>query len=190
MFNSAAAVAAALLAAIRAYTEALLEGVAPDEAAWRRYLQTIYARETDLEALVNRLFELAKLGLASTRSRAGSGPGYLVGNVCLKNLLARPRPCWLDPSVPLLIARQTDYSFSSGHTMISAIGAVILAKTDQRFGYIAIPLAALIAFSRLYLYVHFPCDILGGAVLGVLIGLLVLWAGRFADGCKHPPLQH
>lgn len=50
------------LAAIRAYTEALLEGVARDESARRRYLQTIYARETELEALVNRLFELAKLG--------------------------------------------------------------------------------------------------------------------------------
>lgn len=50
------------LATIRAYTEALLENVAPDEATRQRYLQTIYARETDLEALVNRLFELAKLG--------------------------------------------------------------------------------------------------------------------------------
>ena len=50
------------LTTIRAYTEALLEGVAADDAARQRYLQTIYARETDLEALVNRLFELAKLG--------------------------------------------------------------------------------------------------------------------------------
>lgn len=50
------------LTTIRAYTEALLEGVAPDEPTRQRYLQTIYARETDLEALVNRLFELAKLG--------------------------------------------------------------------------------------------------------------------------------
>ena len=50
------------LTTIRAYTEALLEGVAPDEAVRQRYLQTIYVRETDLEALVNRLFELAKLG--------------------------------------------------------------------------------------------------------------------------------
>lgn len=104
--------------------------------------------------------------------------GYLVGNVCLKNLLARPRPCWLDPSVPLLIARPTDYSFPSGHTMISVIGATILTQTNRRFGYIAIPLAALIAFSRLYLYVHFPSDILGGAVLGVVIGLLVMRVGH------------
>lgn len=104
----------------------------------------------------------------------GIALGYLVGNVCLKNLLVRPRPCWLDPSVPLLIARPSDYSFPSGHTMISVIGATILTKTDRRFGYAAIPLAALIAFSRLYLYVHFPSGILGGAVLGVTIGLLVM----------------
>ncbi len=49
------------LTIIRAYTEALLEGIARDEAARQRYLQTIYAKETDLEALINRLFELAKL---------------------------------------------------------------------------------------------------------------------------------
>ena len=53
------------LTTIRAYTEALLEGVAPDETTQQRYLQTIYARETDLEALVNRLFELAKLGASA-----------------------------------------------------------------------------------------------------------------------------
>lgn len=57
------------LTTIRAYTEALLEGVAPDEAARQRYLQTIYTRETDLEALVNRLFELAKLGVREYPAR-------------------------------------------------------------------------------------------------------------------------
>ena len=49
------------LTSIRAYTEALLEGVARDETAKRRYLQTIYAKETDMEAMVNRLFEFAKM---------------------------------------------------------------------------------------------------------------------------------
>ena len=43
--------------------------------------------------------------------------GVLVGNVCLKNLIARPRSCWLDSSVRLLIADPTDYSFPSGHTL-------------------------------------------------------------------------
>jgi len=104
--------------------------------------------------------------------------GVLVGNVCLKNLIARPRSCWLDSSVRLLIADPTDYSFPSGHTLSPVIGATILTKTDRRFGYAAIPLAALIAFSRLYLYVHFPSDVLAAAVLGVMIGELAFYADR------------
>ena len=100
----------------------------------------------------------------------GLAAGLLVGNVLLKNLIARPRPCWLDSSVQLLIANPTDYSFPSGHTLSSVIGATVLTKTDHRFGYVAIPLAALIAFSRLYLYVHFPSDVLAAAVLGIVIG--------------------
>ena len=104
--------------------------------------------------------------------------GVLVGNVCLKNLIARPRSCWLDSSVRLLIADPTDYSFPSGHTLSSVIGATILTKTDRRFGYAAIPLAALIAFSRLYRYIHFPSDVLAAAVLGVMIGELAFYADR------------
>lgn len=100
----------------------------------------------------------------------GLAVGVLVGNVLLKNLIARPRPCWLDDSVQLLIAKPTDYSFPSGHTLSSVIGATVLTKTNRRFGYAAIPLAALIAFSRLYLYVHFPSDVLAAAVLGMVIG--------------------
>ena len=110
--------------------------------------------------------------------------GMLVGNVCLKNFIARPRPCWLDSSVRLLIADPTDYSFPSGHTLSSVIGATILTKTDRRFGYAAIPLAALIAFSRLYLYVHFPSDVLAAAVLGVMIGELAFYADRRWTECR------
>ena len=81
-------------------------------------------------------------------------------------------------SVQMLIADPTDYSFPSGHTRSSVLGATILTKTDRRFGYAAIPLAALIAFSRLYLYVHFPSDVLAAAVLGVMIGELAFYADR------------
>ncbi len=101
---------------------------------------------------------------------AGLAVGVLVGNVCLKNLVARPRPCWLDEGARLLIENPTDYSFPSGHTLSSVIGATILTKTDRRFGYAVIPLAAFIAFSRLYLYVHFPSDVLAAAALGIVIG--------------------
>lgn len=111
---------------------------------------------------------------------AGLALGVLTGNILLKNWIARPRPCWLDSSVQLLIADPTDYSFPSGHTLASAVGATVLTLTDRRFGWAAIPLAALIAFSRLYLYVHFPSDILGGIVLGILIGSAVFFGGTRA----------
>lgn len=81
------------------------------------------------------------------------------------------RDCWLDNSVRLLVSSPTDYSFPSGHTLSSAIGAAVLTKTDRRLGWAAIPIAAVIAFSRLYLFVHYPSDILAGAVLGAAIGL-------------------
>lgn len=57
---------------------------------------------------------------------AALAAGVLVGNVCLKNLIARPRPCWLDNSVRLLVSSPTDYSFPSGHTLSSAIGGAVL----------------------------------------------------------------
>ena len=118
---------------------------------------------------------------------AGLIVGVLVGNVCLKHLIARPRPCWLDSSVQLLIANPTDYSFPSGHTLSSVIGTTVLTKTDRRFGYAAIPLAALIAFSRLYLYVHFPSDVFAAAVLGVAIGELVFrYGSRLLDKYSFP----
>ncbi len=110
----------------------------------------------------------------------GLAVGMLAGNLALKNLFARPRPCWLDESVTLLIARPSDYSFPSGHTMAGAIGATILTAADRRFAWAAVLLAVLIAFSRMYLYVHFPSDILGGAVLGVGIGLLMLYGDQQA----------
>ena len=101
---------------------------------------------------------------------AALAAGVLIGNVCLKNLVARPRPCWLE-NVPLLIANPTDYSFPSGHTLSSVIGAAVLTKANRKFGFAAIPLAALIAFSRLYLYVHFPSDVLASVILGAAIGI-------------------
>ena len=108
---------------------------------------------------------------------AGLLVGLLVGNVCLKNIIARPRPCWIE-SVDLLIKNPTDFSFPSGHTLSSVIAAFVLTKADRRFGFAAIPIAALIAFSRLYLYVHFPSDVLASVVLGLAIGALTVFFGK------------
>lgn len=94
--------------------------------------------------------------------------GVIIGNLGMKNIFARPRPCWLE-TVQLLIASPTDYSFPSGHTLASVIGAYAVTAANRKLGIIAIPLAALVAFSRLYLYVHFPSDVLASVVLGMVI---------------------
>lgn len=98
--------------------------------------------------------------------------GVIIGNVLLKNLIARERPCWINETVNILISIPQDYSFPSGHTLSSFIAATIIMHTDKRMGIAAYMLASMIAFSRLYLYVHFPTDVLAGALLGIIIGIV------------------
>lgn len=98
---------------------------------------------------------------------------FLVGNVVLKNLIQRDRPCWLYPEVELLIKNPTDYSFPSGHSMIGFAGATALWFANRKFGVAAYLLAAIIAFSRLYLFVHWPSDVLTGSIIGIIIPCLI-----------------
>jgi len=65
-----------------------------------------------------------------------------------------------------------DFSFPSGHTIASFEAAVVLLKNSKKMGIPAMILAVLIAFSRLYLYVHYPTDVLFSIVFGILFGLL------------------
>ncbi len=97
--------------------------------------------------------------------------GLVIGNLILKNVIARERPCWINEAVSLLIKVPTDYSFPSGHTLSSTIAATCMILYDKKIGIPACILAVLIAFSRLYLYVHFPTDILGAAILGIAIAV-------------------
>lgn len=92
-------------------------------------------------------------------------------NGILKNAFARVRPCDVNPAVDLLIPRPEDYSFPSGHTAASfaAVSALFFAG-EKKLWKPALLLAVLIAFSRLYLYVHYPTDVLGGIAVGVICG--------------------
>ncbi|MBO7150415.1 MAG: phosphatase PAP2 family protein [Clostridia bacterium] len=101
----------------------------------------------------------------------------LFGNQIIKNIVCRPRPCHI-ANVSLLIDMPRGFSFPSGHTFSSFVAATVIAKCDRRFGYASIPMAALIAFSRLYLYVHFPTDILGGIAFGIGFALLSVYVGN------------
>ena len=97
----------------------------------------------------------------------------LLCNVVIKNLVARTRPFDVNTAVQLLVAKPRDYSFPSGHTAASfaSVTALYLAG-EKKMWRAALVLAVLIALSRLYLYVHYPTDIIGGVVFGSLSGYL------------------
>lgn len=97
-------------------------------------------------------------------------------NGILKNLFARVRPCDVNIDIQLLIARPSDFSFPSGHTAASfaSVTALCLAG-EKKLWKPGLVLAILIAFSRMYLYVHYPTDILGGLAAGIVSG----FAGYF-----------
>ncbi len=99
----------------------------------------------------------------------------LVGNLLLKPLVGRIRPYDLVEGFELLVQPLRDYSFPSGHTMAAAACAAVFWRYRRLFkGWSAVVLlgAVLMAFSRLYLYVHFPTDVLCGAVLGVAMAAI------------------
>lgn len=110
-------------------------------------------------------------------------------NVLLKPLVARPRPCDINPTVQLLIPRPEGFSFPSGHTGASFAAASALFFGENKLGVPALAVAALIGFSRLYLYVHYPTDVFAGALLGIMLGwlgnMLVISVGERVHGNLH-----
>lgn len=106
-------------------------------------------------------------------------------NCILKPIFARTRPYDINTSVELLIKRPKDYSFPSGHTAASFASAVSLLLAKQKtLTVVAFILAVLIAFSRIYLYVHYPTDILGGALAGTVVAVLGFLTIRFFENKK------
>lgn len=105
-----------------------------------------------------------KAGIAALAALA---IGALITNVALKNIIARIRPYEVVEGLKLLIEPQSDFSFPSGHTCAS-IGAALAMYPflERKWGIPLVILAVLISLSRLYVGVHYPTDVLGGAVVG------------------------
>lgn len=100
----------------------------------------------------------------------------LIGNLTLKPLVARVRPFNAYPLIDgILIKEPNDYSFPSGHTMCSFAPAVVLFYFNKKIGIIALIVSMLIAFSRLYLYVHYPSDVFAGMVIGIINGIAAIF---------------
>ena len=99
---------------------------------------------------------------------------YIFGNMLLKNVVARIRPYDVAENITLLVDKLSDYSFPSGHTMAAFEFFTVVCLLPVKKGYkvLAGILAFIIAFSRLYLYVHYPTDVLGGMFFGTLFGIM------------------
>ncbi|MDO4288025.1 MAG: phosphatase PAP2 family protein [Eubacterium sp.] len=119
------------------------------------------------------------LFLTKKHRRRGFVLGTTVGmagclnNLILKNISKRPRPCDVDKDAPALISRPFGDSFPSGHALSSFTAATLLMRYKKSYALGALPLATLISLSRMYLNVHYPSDIIGGAAIGVAIGTAV-----------------
>lgn len=115
--------------------------------------------------------------------------GLVVCNAFMKPLFARIRPYdyqleYFGKTIPLLIAAEHDFSFPSGHTIVSFEAASVLMIRNRKMGISALVLAILIAFSRLYLYVHYPTDVLCSVILGIGIGLLSCHIVSSCEKCQ------
>lgn len=96
----------------------------------------------------------------------------LFGHVLLKDIIARPRPCHIDETIKLLVTRPDSFSCPSTHTAWAFAAATSIFLYFKKAGIFALVIAAIMGFSRMYLFVHFPTDVLAGIVMGVVVAFI------------------
>ena len=110
---------------------------------------------------------------------AALGVNYLLGEIIIKKAVGRIRPSALLPVEEMKVAKPTDHSFPSGHAASSFCAfAVTLFCCSPIWWIPALIVALIIAFSRLYLRVHYPSDVLAGIVLGMGVGTATVVIAR------------
>ncbi len=99
----------------------------------------------------------------------------------LKHLVDRPRPCQVLANVHLLVSCGSGYSFPSSHAVNNFAGAIVLSYFLPRWTWAFFSFASIVAFSRIYVGVHFPSDVLAGAIIGMICGSLVILLYRAGE---------
>lgn len=108
----------------------------------------------------------------------------LVTNGILKPMVARTRPYDL-LGYAILVEHLSDFSFPSGHTAAAFVGARLFLAMDKKWGIVMTVFACLMGFTRLYLGVHFPSDVLIGGLLGWMITSFVLKGKSYFERKKN-----
>ena len=102
--------------------------------------------------------------------------GLIITNLILKNWVARVRPYEVIQGLECIVKKADDWSFPSGHATNSlACAWVLLRRAPKKWGVTALVLAILISLSRLYVGIHYPTDVIGGAAIGIGCACLSLW---------------
>lgn len=97
----------------------------------------------------------------------------IVGEGIIKHIVRRVRPCNHKNNVNPLIAKPISYSFPSGHTLSSFAVAEILSMYFSQYKFVFMGIAFLIGLSRLYLYVHYPTDVIAGMIIGIFCSKVI-----------------
>lgn len=109
---------------------------------------------------------------------AGTAVSETISSI-LKVIFARPRPAAIIEDIYLLCHKSYTYSFPSGHSALIFTAATIIALSYPRLKWPAFGIAAIVAFSRVYVGAHFPLDVIAGACLGMFIGYVITYlAGK------------
>ena len=162
---------------------AILDAIQTIHTPWLDPLVATYTSTSDFGQLWI-LLGLVLLCIRKTRKLGATvlvalALGALVTDVLIKPLLMRPRPCDVNPDVIMLVPRPHGSSFPSGHTTaaFAAFGALLFSRLPQFPEKAPAPLvvavgiaAVVMAFTRLYCYVHYPTDVLAGMVVGLAAG--------------------
>lgn len=171
-----------MLALIRNADESVLRWIGSHlRAAWLDPLMVLYTELGNggllFIAAAVLLLLFRKTRRAGAAAGLGLGLGALMTNLLIKPMAARPRP-WVTMAdwQPLLMSSDP-HSFPSGHTTAAfAFAAAICVLLPVRWAKAAALLAAaLMGFSRLYVGVHFPTDVLAGALVGTVCGIFGGW---------------
>lgn len=100
---------------------------------------------------------------------------FLLTNLVIKNAVARVRPYEVISGLNLIVGEATDYSFPSGHTGSAfALAVAVFMVMPKKYGFTALFPASLMGFSRLYVGIHYPSDVLGGVILGIISAVIAV----------------